>query len=191
MDRICLRDIRYGELVSQLAYITGVNENVIKQSIDLLKLMLPADMESPEYFIEKEETVSGVMGFFIPETTFYLSIKRGTFHLLLLILNKWLYGIPSIVDAFAGISKKGIWKIKDNQYCIVAEILEKKETTIWEMKQFYDNRKECCNRSEIWKCPFLLEEDCLLEAEKVEELIGQLIDDDLIVEKGDVIGIIK
>lgn len=191
MDKICLNGIKHSELVSQMVDITGADEKVIEQSIEVLKQVLPADKELPEYFIEKEESIPGVMGFHIPETKYYVSLSRGTISFVLFILDKFLMGIPSVIDNLAGISKKGIWKIKDNQYCIVDEIIRKGKSTIYDMKKLYDDRSECCNRSEIWKCPFLSEEHCLLKAEEVEALIEELISSDLINEDEGILTIVK
>lgn len=189
MEYLYLECVKHETLVNNLQDLTGATPEKTELLLNVLKDILPNTPQESEYFFEEsEETVTpDVLGFFIPETRYYISIKSSTLHIAMWIMDYFFAGIPSKMDSLTGFMKKAIWKITDRHYCVFSEILRLHKCSSSQLEQLFEERHECCNHSEIWKCPFLSEEKCLLSSTETKKIVDELAEDDLILKNNEII----
>ena len=189
MEYLYLECVKHETLVNDLQVLTGATLEKTEQLLNVLKDILPNTLQESEYFYEEsEEAVTpDVLSFFIPETRYYISIKRSTLHIAIWIMDYFFASIPSKIDSLTGFMKKAIWKITDRHFCVFSEILRLHECSSSQLEQIFEERHECCNHSEIWKCPFLFEEKCLLSNTEIKKIINELTEDDLILKNNEII----
>ncbi len=189
MEYLYLKCVKHEVLIGHLQEITGATPEKTEQLLGVLKEILPNTPQESEYFFEESEEsfTPNILSFFIPETKYYISIKRSTLHVIMWIMDYLFAGIPSKMDSLTGFMKKALWKINDRHYCVFSEILRLRKCGISQLEQLFEERHECCNHSEIWKCPFLSEEKCQMSCMEAKKIIEELIEDDLILKNNETV----
>lgn len=103
-----------------------------------------------------------------------------------LILSKEV-GIVALGLDFIWALKEALQKISEEEYCVYGRITDFVYATkrdSFELKDIipYDRDNECNRRPDKWVCPFWREDRCLLNKDRIENILGSLVKKGVLVQ---------
>lgn len=161
----------------------GVDNETAKDILEICLEILD-DPDGQEYVYSKEMPGSSIgLGFHVPKTKYYISVKHFTLQILALILDNKIggAGITSFMLSSRDVLKRWLWTIENKHYCVLNEIILGNKSNVPQTKEVIIAKmaswRECCNLSDVWSCPYLVDGyQCTAEEVEINNVIDELID---------------
>lgn len=183
-----------GRIVKNRKKFTSEGDIFFFQTIDKF------NKNDNDYFYRVQElhiSKPGNSEIYVPRTKYYINISDALKNFCLFLITFQIsqkIELSLFTNVFVNIIYPSINKIEDFEYCALCTIiLVSKDTRnlleriihikgkrefqldeIWNyMKCFYN--KECNNHSDLWTCPYSLNDTCYISKDMVENVINSLI----------------